>query len=119
MQLTIPYMGTSRRTTSTDFLANVLNRTIEARKCIAETQGRFVEIFNSRYPDLGLDIAKYKKYEKRTPIRHDFLIPFCDLTGKDPYWLLTGEHFRIGRHAITRPADEEPQRPLNKARRAS
>lgn len=119
LQMTIPYMGTSRRTTSTDWLDQVLGRTIEARKRVAATQGGFVKRFNEHYPDLGLDLAKYKKYEKRTPIRQEFLIPFCDLTRCDPYWLLTGEAFRIGRQSTAHAATEAHARPFSKAHRAS
>lgn len=54
-----------------------------------------------------LTVATYKKWETRTPIPHMWIIPFCDIVQTDPYMLLTGVPFRIGRstEGIARPLE--------------
>lgn len=42
-------------------------------------------------------LPTYKKWETRTPIPHMFIIPFCEITGSDPWMLLTGIPFRLGK----------------------
>lgn len=42
-------------------------------------------------------LATYKKWETRTPIPHHLIIAFCEVTGADPWLLLTGSPFRLGR----------------------
>jgi hypothetical protein len=44
-----------------------------------------------------LKIETYKKWELRTPIPHFFLIPFCEIVGGDPWLLLTGKPFKLGK----------------------
>lgn len=55
-----------------------------------------------------LSLETYKKWETRTPIPHMWIIPFCDVTQTDPYMLLTGVPFRIGRtgDSIPRPIEK-------------
>jgi hypothetical protein len=54
---------------------------------------------------VGRDIRadSYRKWEiqgkRGALIPHDCLIPFCDITGTDPYELLTGIPFTLGRRA--------------------
>jgi hypothetical protein len=44
-----------------------------------------------------LKVETYKKWELRTPIPHFFLIPFCEIVGGDPWLLLTGKPFKLGK----------------------
>src|ERR1039457_916561 len=48
-----------------------------------------------------LDIPKdtYHRYETRTLLPHHLLEPFCQLTGQDLTWLITGRHRRPERAA--------------------
>lgn len=39
---------------------------------------------------LGVDRETYKQYETRTPLPHDLIPRFLELTGHDPWFLLTG-----------------------------
>lgn len=50
---------------------------------------------------LGIDRETYKQYETRTPLPHDMIPPFLELTGHDPWFLFTG-----------RPAKETPTKQL-------
>lgn len=58
----------------------------------------------------AVTMAAYKKWETRTLLPHQFIIAFCDITGTDPYMLLTGTPFRIGRkfEGETRQAPKPP-----------
>jgi hypothetical protein len=48
---------------------------------------------------VGRPIAadSYRKWEKTALLPHDLVIPFCNITGTDPYFLLTGVPFTLGR----------------------
>lgn len=46
---------------------------------------------------LRIKLATYKKWETRTLLPHHLIIPFCEVTGADPYMILTGVPFRLGR----------------------
>jgi len=49
-----------------------------------------------------IKLDTYKKWETRTPLPHHLIIAFCEVTGADPYLLLTGTPFRLGRPIPTR-----------------
>lgn len=36
---------------------------------------------------LGIDQGRYKHYETRTPLPHEFVVPFCYATGRSLEWL--------------------------------
>lgn len=44
-----------------------------------------------------VELQTYKKWETRTPIPHMFIMPFCEIVGADPWMLLTGSPFRLGK----------------------
>lgn len=46
---------------------------------------------------LDVRMDTYQRWEKRTLIPHHLIIPFCDATHADPYLLLTGSPFQLGR----------------------
>jgi hypothetical protein len=46
---------------------------------------------------LGVRMDTYQRWEKRTLIPHHLIMPFCDATQADPYLLLTGSPFQLGR----------------------
>lgn len=43
---------------------------------------------------LGIPKDTYHRYETRTLLPHHLLQTFCNLTGQDLYWLVTGSRFR-------------------------
>lgn len=51
---------------------------------------------------IRIKLATYKKWETRTPLPHHLIIPFCQITGSEPYMLLTGVPFRLGQPRIPR-----------------
>jgi DNA-binding XRE family transcriptional regulator len=40
---------------------------------------------------LGIEAEAYAKYEQRTMLPHHLIAPFCELTGHDPWFLITGK----------------------------
>lgn len=46
---------------------------------------------------LGVKLDTYGKWEPRTLLPHHLLMPFCEATGSDPWVLLTGRPFSLGR----------------------
>lgn len=46
---------------------------------------------------LGVKLDTYGKWETRTLLPHQLLMPFCEATGSDPWVLLTGRPFSLGR----------------------
>jgi hypothetical protein len=53
-----------------------------------------------------VELQTYKKWETRTPIPHMFIMPFCEIVGADPWMLLTGSPFKLGK---TMPLGEVQQ----------
>jgi hypothetical protein len=84
--------GSRRSTTPKEFRDGVIRRTREAREAAHMDRKDVADA-------LEITVENYKKFETRSAIALHLLIPFCRLTGADPYELLTGEPFRIGREA--------------------
>lgn len=97
VQLTIPGMAGKRRPSSpSKYRDALLARTIFAR----EEAGLSREEMVAQLSELSGTTIKpdtYKKWETRTPIPHHLIIPFCEITGSDPWMLLTGVPFKLGR----------------------
>lgn len=53
--------------------------------------------------ELGVLLNTYQTWESRALIPHQCLIPFCQSTGVDPYFLLTGTPFSLGRVPAIQP----------------
>lgn len=45
-------------------------------------------------PEVNLE--RYKRYETRSLLPHHWIIPFCEVTGCDPWELLSGRPFNLG-----------------------
>jgi hypothetical protein len=41
------------------------------------------------------NLERYKRYETRSLLPHDWIIPFCEITGTDPWELLSGHPFSL------------------------
>lgn len=109
LQLTIPGMAGKRRpSTPRQYRENFLARTSAARRMSGKTRDQVVAEM-SELADVKIKLATYKKWETRTPLPHHLIIPFCDVTGADPYLLLTGTPFRLGRPLAPRHP-EQPHR---------
>lgn len=103
VQLHIPGMaGKQRTTTPKQYLDGITSRVTAARKVSGLTPEQIVRELNERVGNDGLKVHTYKKWETRTPIRHEYIIPFCQLTGIDVYVLLTGVGpFQLSQHRPT------------------
>ncbi len=44
-------------------------------------------------PEVNLE--RYKRYESRSLLPHHWIIPFCEITGMDPWELLSGHPFSL------------------------
>jgi hypothetical protein len=103
IQLTMLGMaGPGRRPSSpTHFKDALLARTKEARLAADLSQE---EISARLSAAVGREIRPdtYRKWELPVSkggalLPHDLIVPFCDITGTDPYELLTGVPFKLGR----------------------
>lgn len=97
IQLTIPGMAGRRPSAPSQYQHEILLRTKSARIVSGLTREQVCEELTARTGH-KVNLATYKKWETRTPIPHFFIIPFCDTTRSDPYMLLTGIPFQIGRN---------------------
>lgn len=73
-----------------------MERTKAARVMAGMTREEVIEQLSDRTGQ-KVDLQRYKKWETRSPIPHQFIIPFCEITGSDPWMLLTGTPFRLGK----------------------
>lgn len=67
----------------------VCQRLKAARKSAGYTQGSFAE-------KLGLEEKTYAKYESRSPLPPNYIVPACKLLDLDVYYFLDG----VGRDAV-------------------
>ena len=96
IQLNISGMASRLMSTPSQYKKEILKRTESCR--IASTLSREdVTAELGRRTGHKLKFATYKKWETRTPIPHAFIIPFCEVVGADPYFLLTGKPFKLGK----------------------
>lgn len=97
IQLTIPGMSGGRTPSSpARYIRELLERTKAARLTSGLTREQVIEQLSDRTSQ-KVDLQRYKKWETRSPIPHQFIIPFCEITGADPWMLLTGIPFRLGK----------------------
>lgn len=96
IQLNIPVMSGRKISSPAQYKKDLLERTKSARIMSTLTREQVVAMICER-TNYKLKILTYKKWETRTPIPHFFIIPFCEVVGADPYQLLTGSPFKIGR----------------------
>jgi hypothetical protein len=98
IQLTIPGMSGGRRPSSpAKYIRDLLERTKSARVVSGLTREEVIERLSAQ-TNQKVDLARYKKWETRTPIPHQFIIPFCEIVSADPWMLLTGSPFRLGKN---------------------
>jgi hypothetical protein len=67
-----------------DFNSSFVRRVKEAREAMGWTQAVMAD-------SLGIPLERYKKYEHRSLLPHYLVAKFCELTGCDIYYLMTGE----------------------------
>ena len=70
--------------TELDFNSRFVRRVKEAREAMGWTQAVMAE-------SLGIPLERYKKYEHRSLLPHYLVAKFCELTGCDMHYLMTGE----------------------------
>jgi transcriptional regulator with XRE-family HTH domain len=66
-----------------DFNSGFVRRVKEAREAMGWTQAFMAH-------SLGIPFERYKKYEQRSPLPHYLVAKFCELTGSDIHYLMTG-----------------------------
>ena len=79
-----------------DFIAR-----IEAARLVAGMEREQVVDALCKRTGLAIKLDTYKKWESRALLPHHLIIPFCDVTGADPYMILTGVPFKLGRAVHT------------------
>lgn len=75
-----------------DFIAR-----IEAARLVSGMEREQVVEALCKRTGLAIKLDTYKKWESRALLPHHLIIPFCEVTGADPYMILTGVPFRLGR----------------------
>lgn len=110
VQLTIAGMSTSpkRATTPRQYREEFLKRVSSARIIAGMTREAVIAGLE-RQTGLKIKLPTYKKWETRTLLPHHLIIPFCEVTGADPYLILTGTPFTLGR-ARPQPAQAHQHR---------
>ena len=96
IQLTIPGMAARLMSTPAQYKKEILKRTESCRIASTLSRDEVIDALNKRTGH-KLKFETYKKWETRTPIPHAFIIPFCEVVGADPYFLLTGKPFKLGK----------------------
>ena len=67
-----------------DFNSSFIRRVKEARETMGWTQAFMAD-------SLGIPFERYKKYEQRSLLPHYLVATFCELTGSEIHYLMTGE----------------------------
>lgn len=102
-QMTMPDMSGFRRpSTPAEYRKKFIERLRAFRITSGKTPAEIAGI-------LGVSKDTYLRWESRTYIPHHLIIPFCEATRADPYTLMTGQPFHLGREI---PTDElrQPQK---------
>lgn len=81
--------GTQRTTTPTAYLDGITAR-VRAARVRSKLSPKEMAAELSRRTGYELKLYTYRKWETRTPIGQEYIIPFCRITGVDVYALLTG-----------------------------
>ena len=83
------------------FNSSFVQRVKDARAASGLTQAQAAD-------SLGIPLERYKKYEQRTQLPHYLAERFCDLTGIDIHYLMTGKFQKP--HTPVGPAFERRRR---------
>lgn len=96
IQLMMAVMVSRQMSSPAQYRKDLIKRTEACRIASGLTREELVREL-SRYTGQRLNVGTYKKWELRTPIPHFFLIPFCEIVEADPWFLLTGRPFKLGK----------------------
>jgi hypothetical protein len=96
IQLSIAGMTNRQMSSPAQYRKDLIKRT-EACRIASELSREEVVFALAEKTGQKLKAETYKKWELRTPIPHFFLIPFCEIVGADPWFLLTGKPFKLGK----------------------
>lgn len=103
VQLTIPGVSGRRKpSTPRQYREDFLQRTESARVVSGLSREELVQRL-AEASGTKIKPDTYKRWETRTLMPHHLIIPFCEITGADPYMLLTGQPFKLGRVPANRP----------------
>jgi hypothetical protein len=67
---------------------------------------------------LGVKQDRYKQYETRSPLPHEFIAAFCLAANVTEHWLFTGRQRRIAPAEIIDLAAQLPERERRPAQRS-
>lgn len=69
-------------------------RTKKWREDAKLSQGKIAEQLN-KWVEREITADTYRQWEETSLLPHDLIIPFCYITGADPFRLLSGEPYRV------------------------
>lgn len=93
----IPMVGKRKATTPSQYRRDFISRVKSARVMSGKTQAEMAEA-------LSVKLNTYQTWEIRALLPHQHIVPFCQETGADLLFLLTGIPFDLGRALQTRAA---------------
>lgn len=96
VQLTIWGMAPRQMSSPAQYRKELIKRT-EACRIASQLEREDVVRELERRTNSKLKQETYKKWELRTPIPHFYIMAFCEIVGADPWFLLTGKPFRLGK----------------------
>jgi hypothetical protein len=109
IQLTIWGVTVKRQTSPAQYIKDLLERTKACRIASTLSRDDVVQQLSDRTGQ-KVKMEAYKKWETRTPIPHFYLIAFCEIVGADPWFLLTGKPFKLGKHQSSGLTGKDPNR---------
>jgi hypothetical protein len=84
--------GKRKESTPANWRRAFIKRVVAARGPL--TRENVVEALALKVgPEVNLE--RYKRYETRSLMPHHWIIPFCEVTGSDPWELLSGRPFNL------------------------
>jgi transcriptional regulator with XRE-family HTH domain len=98
MRTILQMKGKRKATTPAQWRKEFIGRVRAARVVSGKSASELAEF-------LGVSLDTYGRWEKRSLLPHQFIMPFCRATKADPVFLLTGSPFDLGEllgHAGTR-----------------
>lgn len=99
VQLNILGMTGRRKESTPSTWRSAFIKRVKAARERAEPSLSREEVVAALAEDLGeeVNLERYKRYETRALMPHHWIIPFCEVTGSDPYELLSGRPFSLRR----------------------
>lgn len=90
--------GNRKESTPKEWRRAFIKRVKHARESAQPPLSR-EDVVARLFKKLGSEVSleRYKRYESRSLLPHHWIIPFCEVTGSDPWELLSGHPFSLRR----------------------